>query len=186
MAWPFPEYLRPLMRDVLFWHGRGMSDAEVYERLTGPTGRHRSGDVELAMPEARRAAGFAAAIAAADPTETLGQIWDRSAESIWRAAYGRGPTESESEWWLSRPGESVGLMTELTVEGAAGFRWTPTLNAGWSDSLADVSDLVRRWLVSGFRSPPPPNSVEQQLGRGGKINVRIIGGALVPRIDPTI
>lgn len=186
MAWPFPENLRPLMRDVLFWAGRGESWEQIQARLTGPDVRHRMEDVEQAIPEARRALYFAQELQRESKGLTIGEVWLEQARAIWYAAYGREPTAEEREWYTTRPGRSVGMMFEVTVDGVPGFRAPLTINANWSETMAEVRQRVEDYFRTSLSGPPPPESMGAVLAQGGRVNVNLIGGALVPRIEPTI
>lgn len=183
--WPFTENIRPLMRDILFWAGRGESWSEIQERLTGPGVRHRVEDVEAAMPEARRALYFAEALREAQRGWTIREVWDANAEDIWMRAYGRPPTEEERVWWTSQPQDFVGAMFQVTVEGVEGFRYTPTINMQWDQTLEQVAEEVYHHFLTGFRLPPPPGSVMAAVESGNRVRVKLIGGALVSRIEPT-
>lgn len=186
MSWPFPEYIRPLMRSVLYYEAQGQTEEEIRATLTGPPHRHPESWVDMAIPEARRSKLFAENVEAFGGEQSLGQIWDRYWLSIFAQAYGRRPTEQEMAWAQSRPGASVGLMMEVTVEGVEGFRYTPTVNVPWDATLDEVRQNIRDWFITGRRSPAPPGSAASAIEAGATINVNMVGGALVPRIEPTI
>lgn len=186
MAWPFPEYIRPLMRSALWYHSRGHDWDDIAAILTAPPNRHSASDVELALPEARRSWYFAEQLRAAPGDSTFGEVWDRCAEDCFRFGYNREPQGAELGWWRTRPGRTLGLMYELTSPQVPNWRWTPTLNAAWDARINDTGQLIRQWFLAGLPSPPPPNSITTALGVGAQLDVQIVGGALVPRVEPTL
>lgn len=186
MAWPFPEYIRPLMRDVLFWLGRGETIEQVTDRLTGPTVRHRAEDVAMAVPEAMRAQYFREELQRASEDTSFARVWHNTWQSIFERAYGRPPSTEELYWASTQPGRALGMMFEVTVEGVSGFRWTPTVNASWSDTMEDLQQRIRDWFLDQQHSSAQPGSVNAALAAGAQLNIALIGGALVPRIEPTI
>lgn len=186
MSWPFPDYIRPLMRSVLWYLKRGESMDDIRAILTGPGQRHRAQDVDIAIPEAMRSLYFADQLRAASATETFDSVWQRCAGNCFQLAYGRPPQGQELAWYNEHPGDSLGLMYEITVSGADDFRYTPTVNVPWNAPLGAISELVKGWFITGLPSPPPSRSVGELIERGSEVNVSIIGGALVPRIEPTL
>lgn len=193
MAWPFPDPVRPAMRSYLLYvnrfmseYGRQPSDEEALAYLTGPAQSIAPQYAEPAMAEARRSKLFAENVEAFGGGQQLGALWDRYWLSIFTQAYGRAPTASERHWAQSRPGDVVGVMVAVTVEGVDDFRYTPTLNVPWDVTLEEIQAQVRDWFLTGLRSPPPPGTVGAAIEGGARVNVNLIGGALVPRIEPTI
>lgn len=194
MAWPFADPVRALMRDVLFWWGRGQlpgkvpitSWEQIGEYLSGPDVRHFREDVEAALPEARRALYFREALERAEKSRTVGGVWLDVAADIWQRAYGRMPTGDEVAWWLRHPDVELGLMYKVTVEGVEGFSAPITLNVSWTDTLADIEDKVTSYWLTGQRSPPRPGEVMEAVAEGARVNANLVGGALVARREPTI
>lgn len=186
MAWPFPDFIRPLMRSVLWYHSRGHDWDEIAEFLEGPPNRHHPADVNLAIPEAKRSFYFAEQLRAAGANETFGEVWDRSAADCFRFGYDREPVGQELGWYKTRPGGSVGIMYDITSPQVEHWHYTPTLNAAWDAQLGQAADLVRGWFLAGLPPSPPPNSVSTALTQGAQLDINIVGGALVPRIEPTL
>lgn len=186
MSWPFPEHIRPLMRSALWYRAHNPDDSweDIAQRLIAQ--RHDARDVEIALPEARRSLFFAQQLQAAAPTDTFGAVWERCAEDCFRFGYGREPQGQELAWWRTRPGRSLGVMYEITSPNVPNWRYTPTLNADWDAPLGTTAELIRQWFVTGLASPPPPNSIQEAMTQGAPLNVQLIGGALVPRLDPTL
>lgn len=186
MAWPFPEHIRPLMRSALWYHTHNPDDSwdDIAQRLIAQ--RHNAADVALALPEARRSLFFAQQLQAAAPTDTFGAVWERCAEDCFRFGYGREPQGQELSWWKTRPGRTLGLMYEITSPNVPNWSYTPTLNADWSAPLGTTAELIRQWFLTGLASPPPARSIGEALTQGAPLDVRITGGALVPRQDPTL
>lgn len=185
MAWPFPEYIRPLMRSVLWYLARGLSKEEVAAVLEGPPHRFRASDVAIAIPEALRSLYFREELSAADPALTPGQVWAGCAQSCFERAYGRPPQGQELGWYKTRPGSYLGMMfeTQSGQHGTADYRRRVyTANVPWDHPIEEITGAIeesirRGGLIVTVHSPEPAPS--------GPITINIIGGALVPRIDPT-
>jgi hypothetical protein len=186
MAWPFPESTRPLMRSVLWQMNRGLDLDAVRAVLTGPAHRHPESAVDLAIPEALRSEYFREAIEGSAPTASLRSIWDAYAAQLFRRAYGRDPLGQELGWWLTTPGSQIGLMFEVTGQGSssgAQLRYTVTANAQWDMSIAELKGAVREAMLSGLIITRTGGT---DLLLEGTIQIALIGGALVPRIEPTL
>jgi len=187
MSWPFPNYYRPLMRSILWYRNyKGYSDSEIVTTLTAPPHRHPLSDVEGAFPEAMRAQYFGDSLRAAQSGQTFGEVWESCKESCFERAYGRAPSAREMDWAYTRPSASLGLMYEITVPGVEGYRMTPTVNVPWDAQLGQVQAMIEGWFLTGLQRPPPPNTVGTVINEGVKPNVRIVGGALVERVEPTL
>jgi len=174
------------MRLVLHWQQEGQSESEIIARLTGPEYQRSEDYAQHAYDEAQRSLQFRELLSGDTHGQTLGELWDQEWLNIFRAAYGRLPTVEETPWAMSRPGDFIGLTAELTVEGVEGFAWTPTLNAPWDATVAEIQQQVEEWFQNRSQSPPPGRSVEEAIAGGAAVHVGLIGGALVPRIEPTI
>lgn len=186
MAWPFPEYIRPMMRSVLWYLGRGLTTEEVAAVLEGPPHRFRQEDVAIAIPEALRSLYFRQALSAADPSMTPGQVWSGCAAECFERAYGRAPRGQELGWYRTRPGDCLGVMfnVEQGAQGQPDYRRrTYTVNVPWDYPLAEITEAVEEAIRHGaltvtVNSPEPAPS--------GPMSISLIGGALTPRIDPTV
>jgi hypothetical protein len=178
------QSLRPLMRDVLYFQARGETEQEIFARLEQRG--HDPADIQTAWYEARRAKLFRENIESFDRGRTMGQLWDTYWLPVFIQSYGRRPTPAEESWARERPGDMLGLMAKVTVEGDADFRWTPTINVPWDATLEEIKSQVEDWFRANQPPSPKPGSVEHALIDGAKVIVELIGGALVPRIEPTL
>lgn len=186
MVWPFDQMLRPLIRDILYWTDEGETREQVFARLTGPKRGHDLADVESAWPEAMRAAAFRERIEGSASGVPLADIWGLHWEDIFREAYGRNPTFQERAWAKTQPGERVGVKVRITVAGVEGWESTPTVNAPWSATLDEIMANVDVWFYANLSTSERPNEVESALAAGARVNMELVGGALLPRIDPTV
>lgn len=152
MAWPFPDFIRPIIRSLNYFLGRGESAQQAYESVLSERHPPPVPEVQQALPEALRSQYFAERIRAADPTTAFSRLWGLAARATWYAGYHRAPTAAERQWAYTRPYDVLGLAFEVVGRGARSGRFrhfTITLNVPWSSSLGAVEDYIRDCVASG-------------------------------------
>lgn len=186
MAWPFSWFLRPIVRSIAYFMGRGQTPEEIAPRLEAPPHYFAAADVAAAVPEAERAMYFADFLRARPGAASFGAAWFAAARGAWYAAYGRAPTAAEAEWAFTRPQGQLGLYVLVSGMGAwSGETQTRTIkvNAGWNSSWADVEAAVRDavttmqiHLLRNTSEPFVPDSISVEIERG----------ALLEFVDPLL
>ena len=186
MAWPFPDFLRPLMRMASYWLDRDWSFQQIVDWAAGKNWEGHGADMAEAVPEAARANYFRDQIQTRDPTTPFSTLWGWFAKGAWYAGYGHAPSPEQRQWAYQRPDDSIGLMIEVrgqTASGGQPRRFTVTVNAPWSMSLAEVEAAVREQLTGGTID----DVIEEYDALDpGTIQLELAGGALIARQQPTI
>lgn len=186
MAWPFPMFLRPIVRYVFSMIGLDYPEPEIIERAQLHPHYWAQADVEAAAQEAGRATYFLDFLRARPGAASFGSVWFAAARGAWYAGYGRAPSASEREWAYTRPQGQLGLYVRAHGETMYSHRAVDRdikVNANWNSSWSDVEAEVRALVTSNRISfliaesePIDPDSLTLTLERG----------ALLAFVDPLI
>lgn len=186
MAWPFPPFLRPIVRYFYSMIGLDYPEPEIRERAQLHPNYWSEIDVAQAAPEAARAVYFLNFLRARPGAASFGSAWFASARGAWYAGYGRAPTEEEREWAYTRPQGQLGLYVRAHGETLYSHRQVDRdikVNASWDSSWSTVEEAVRALVTTNQISfmiaesePIDPDSLTLTLERG----------ALLEFVDPLI
>ena len=155
MAWPFPDFLRPIVRFWNYLTAREFPPDEIQARAEAHPHYWAERDVAAAGREAARSRYFLDFIRERLGTASFGSLWFAAARGAWYAAYGRAPTAEEREWAYTRPQGRIGLYAGVSGRGAwhgEERRITIRVNADWNSSWTDVEARVRDLVTSTLLS----------------------------------